>query len=216
MAQFRYASMSRRAAMTAAALATMAALSGCGGKTGASADGDMALGAAEGAKVTVVEYASVTCPHCALWQENTWPAFKAKYVDTNKVRYVFRELPTPPQDVAVAGFLIARCAAAKSGGDEKYFQIVHEIMSSQPEWRQGIAPRDTLIRIANGAGVDFQACVSDEAAVAAMEKRIEGARTAGVTGTPYFFVNGTPVITPGGEGASMADLSTAIEAELAK
>lgn len=216
MAKFRYASMSRRAAMTAAALATMATLSGCGGGGSAAADGDMALGAADGAKVTVVEYASVTCPHCALWQEKTWPAFKARYVDTNKVRYVFRELPTPPQDVAVAGFLIARCAAAKSGGDEKYFQIVHEIMSSQPEWRQGIAPRDTLMRIANGAGVDFQACVSDKAAIEAMSKRIESARGAGVTGTPYFFVNGTPVITPGGEGASMADLSTAIEAELAK
>ena len=215
MVKFRYASMSRRAAMTAAVLASMAALAGCD-KAASAAEGDMALGAADGAKVTVVEYASVTCPHCAQWQEKTWPAFKAKYVDTNKVRYVFRELPTPPADVAVAGFLIARCAAAKGGGDEKYFQIVHEIMSSQPEWRQGIAPRDTLIRIANGAGVDFQACVSDENAVAAMEKRIEGARTAGVTGTPYFFVNGTPVITPGGEGASMADLSTAIEAELAK
>ena len=77
-AQTKYAAMSRRAAMTAAALAAMATLSGCGGGTGSSVEGDMALGAPEGAKVTVVEYASVTCPHCASWQEAVWPAFKAK------------------------------------------------------------------------------------------------------------------------------------------
>ena len=89
--------------------------------------------------VTVVEYASVTCPHCALWQKNTWPAFKAKYVDTNKVRYVFRELPTGPVNVAVAGFMIARCA-----GEDKYFDVVHNIMASQGEWRVGARPRLAL------------------------------------------------------------------------
>ena len=97
----RFARMSRRAAITGAALAAMA-LSACNGCAKGAAEGDMAMGAPEGAKVTVVEYASVTCPHCALWQKNTWPGFKAKYVDTNKVRYVFRELPTPPIDAARA------------------------------------------------------------------------------------------------------------------
>ena len=107
----KYAAMSRRAAMTAAALAAMATLAGCGGGGPAgSAEGDMALGAPEGAKVTVVEYASVTCGVCAAWQEETWPAFKAAYVDTNKVRYVLRELPTTPTNVAVAGFMIAAVA----------------------------------------------------------------------------------------------------------
>ena len=215
MAQFRYASMSRRAAMTAAALATMAALSGCGGKTGASADGDMALGAAEGAKVTVVEYASVTCPHCALWQKNTWPAFKAKYVDTNKVRYVFRELPTPPVPVAVAGFMIARCA-----GDDKYFDVIHGIMASQNEWQAGVNPRDTLFRVGNGAGLSNQqieSCIRDEAGLKAADDRAKAAVAAGVDGTPTFLVNGTKVVTPGSNsGASMADLSKVIEAELAK
>src|SRR5690606_10676329 len=89
----KFAAMSRRAAITAAALAAMG-LSACGGGgAGGAAEGDMALGAPEGAKVTVVEYASVTCPHCAAWQEEVWPQFKARYVDTNQVRYVFRELP---------------------------------------------------------------------------------------------------------------------------
>ena len=214
--KFRYGSMSRRAAMTAAALGAMVALSGCGGGSaaGGAAEGDMALGAPEGAKVTVVEYASVTCVHCAAWQEETWPAFKARYVDTNKVRYVFREIPTPPQDIAVAGFLIARCA-----GPDKYFDVVHDIMASQKEWQAGVNPRDTLFRIGGGAGLSQQQindCIRDEDAIKAMETRIRAAQDAGVNNTPTFLVNGTRVSTPGGEGASIEDLSTAIEAELAK
>lgn len=214
-AQTKYAAMSRRAAMTAAAMAAMATLAGCnGGGAGGAADGDMAMGAAEGAKVTVVEYASVTCPHCAAWQDNTWPAFKAAYVDTNRVRYVFRELPTPPANVAVAGFMIARCA-----GEDKYFDVIHGIMASQNEWRAGVNPRDTLFRIGNGAGLNNQqieTCIKDPANLKASEERATAAMKAGVTGTPAFFVNGIEVITPGGEGPSIADLSRVIDAELAK
>ncbi|WP_347342305.1 DsbA family protein [Brevundimonas albigilva] len=173
----------------------------------------MAMGAPEGAKVTVVEYASVTCPHCALWQKNTWPGFKAKYVDTNKVRYVFRELPTPPIDAATAGFLVARCA-----GDDKYFDVVHQLMATQQEMIT-TSPRDWLLRTAQAAGLSedqFNQCITDKDAIAAMDQRIQAARAQGVTGTPAFYVNGTQVITPGGEGASLADLSTAIDAELNK
>ncbi len=212
----KFAAMSRRAAITAAALASMAALAGCGGAggAGAAAEGDMGMGAPEGAKVTVVEYASVTCPHCAAWQEQVWPAFKAKYVDTNKVRYVFRELPTPPANVAVAGFMIARCA-----GEDKYFDVVHDIMASQAEWRTGVNPRDTLFRVGNGAGLSNQQiedCIKDPEGLKAADERARAAVAAGVNGTPAFFVNGTQVITPGGEGASLEDLSKAIDAELAK
>ncbi len=186
----------------------------CGGGSKAVVDGDMAMGAPEGAKVTVVEYASPTCPHCALWQKNTWPAFKAAYVDTNKVRYVFRELPTPPAEVAAAGFLMARCA-----GPDKYFDVIHAIMASQEDWRTGTNPRDSLIRIAGENGMDpaaFQACVTNPEAIAALEARVKAATDAGVTGTPVFTVNGRQVSSPGGEGAVMADLGPAIEAELAK
>ena len=207
----RFARMSRRAAITGAALATMA-LAACGGAKSA-AEGDMSLGAPDGAKVTVVEYASVTCPHCALLQKNTWPAFKAKYVDTNKVRYIFRELPTPPVDAATAGFLVARCA-----GKDKYFDVVHQLMATQQEMLTS-SPRDWLLRTAQAAGLSeqqFNDCVTDKEAVAAMEKRVQFARTQGVTGTPAFYVNDQQILTPGGEGASLADLSTAIDAALAK
>jgi protein-disulfide isomerase len=189
-------------------------LTACGGGSNAVVDGDMAMGAPEGAKVTVVEYASPTCPHCALWQQNTWPAFKAAYVDTNKVRYVFRELPTPPAEVAAAGFLLARCA-----GEDKYFDVIHAIMESQKEWQTGTNPRDSLIRIAGGVGIDeaeFQRCVTNPEAIAALETRIKAATDAGVINTPTFFVNGRQVSSPGGEGTVMADLGPAIEAELAK
>ncbi|MGH7028546.1 thioredoxin domain-containing protein [Brevundimonas sp.] len=175
----------------AAALTVVLALAGCGGKNSAPAEGDMALGAAEGAKVTVVEYASVTCSGCAAWNEQVWPQFKAKYVDTNKVRFVFREFPTPPQDVAVAGFLVARCA-----GEDKYFHVIDQIMRSLPELHSGTPPRDILLRTAREAGLSdaqFQTCVADPAGVAAIEKRIKAAQDAGVTGTPTFMINGETV-----------------------
>lgn len=207
---FKYASMSRRAAVTGAALAAMTLLAACsGGGANAPAEGDMALGAAEGAKVTVVEYASVTCSHCAAWQEQVYPEFKAKYVDTNQVRYVFREFPTAPEAVAVAGFLVARCA-----GPDKYFPVIHEIMASQHEIFGGTPPRTVLLRIANGAGLSeeqFQTCVTDADAIKAMDARIKSALDAGVTGTPYFMVNGVHVAD-----SSMTGLSAAIDAALAE
>jgi protein-disulfide isomerase len=213
-AKTQFAAMSRRAAMTAAALASMALLAGCGGGAGDAATGDMALGAPEGAKVTVVEYASITCGVCAAWHEETWPEFKAAYVDTNKVRFVFRELPTGPINVAVAGFMIARCA-----GEDKYFDVVGGIMSSQREWGQGVNPRDTLFRVGNGAGLNNQqieACITDPEGLKASEERSQAAVKAGVTGTPTFFVNGVQVVATGRAGPSMEDLSRAIDAELAK
>ncbi len=209
MATFRYASMSRRAALTAAALAAMATVAGCTAKSGGAAQGDMGMGAGEDAKVTVVEYASVTCGHCAVWNEEVWPEFKTKYVDTKKVRYVFREFPTPPQDIAVAGFLIARCA-----GPDKYFDVVHDIMASQKEWMAGVAPRTTLFRAAAAAGLSqeqTEACISDKAAIEEMSNRIKAGIDAGVTGTPTFLVNGAKVVD-----SSLSGLSEAIDAELAK
>lgn len=204
---FKYASMSRRAAVTAAALAAMATLAGCSGAATGPAEGDMAKGAPEGAKVTVVEYASVTCGACAGWQQQVWPEFKAKYVDTNKVRFIFREFPTAPQAVAVAGFLTARCA-----GEDKYFNVIEEIMASQPELFSG-NPRNVLLRIANGAGLSedqFKQCVSDPEAIKAMDTRIKAGIDAGVTGTPYFLVNGVHVADH-----SLSSLSASIDEALA-
>lgn len=171
-------------ALSAAAL-TLGACNGGGGSGGAPAEGEMAMGSAD-APVTVVEYASVTCGHCAAWNEQVWPEFKRRYIDTGRVRYVFREMPTPPQEIAVAGFLLARCA-----GEDRYFAVVDSIMRNQ----QAVIgnPRQELLNIARSAGMNeeqFNQCVTDQAAVDALNARVQAANEAGVTGTPYFMING--------------------------
>jgi len=206
---FTFSAMSRRAALTGAALAAMTSLAACSGDAAKPAEGDMSLGAPEGAKVTVVEYASVTCSHCAEWQKDTWPAFKAKYVDTNKVRYTFREFPTAPVPIATAGFMIARCA-----GPDKYFNVIHTIMARQSQLFSGVPPHDFLLPIALENGLtekQFEACITDPAAIAAMEARIKAGLDAGVNGTPTFLVNGEKVID-----SSLTGLSEKIDAALAK
>ncbi|MEH6666033.1 MAG: thioredoxin domain-containing protein [Brevundimonas sp.] len=202
--------LNRRAAMIAAVGATLALAACGGGGTAAPAEGDMAKGAGEDAAVTVVEYASVTCGVCAAWNEQVKPEFEERYVDNNRVRFVFRELPTPPQDIAVAGFLLARCA-----GEDRYFEVVDQIMRSQAEWRQGVSPRESLMRIAADAGLseeEFTRCVTDQDAILAMDERVQAARRAGVTGTPYFTVNGEHVSDSSLEGLA-AVIDPLLEAE---
>ena len=93
------------------------------GGPGAVASGDMSLGNPN-AKVTVIEYASLGCPICAKWNNDIFPAFKTKYIDTGKVRYVLKEMLTGDEPVAAAGFLLARCA-----GKDKYFQVVDAVFA---------------------------------------------------------------------------------------
>jgi len=163
--------------------------------------GDMALGRAD-APVTVVEYASVTCGHCAAWHHDVWPAFKRQFVDTGRVRFVFRELPTPPANLASAGFLLARCA-----GPDGYFAVIDDLFDEQ----QAVfaAPLERLMAIGARHGIDeteFRRCLSDHAAVMALEARTNAAVDRGVEGTPTFFVNGRRLET----GNSLAELETAI------
>ena len=121
---------------------------------------DMELGNVK-AKVTFVEYASVGCPICGKWDQEVWPAFKAKYVDTGKVHYIFREMLVGGQQevtVAASGFLLARCA-----GKDRYFAVNEAIFKNQQQAFQ--APRETLEDIAKSMGMteeQFNKCVSDE------------------------------------------------------
>lgn len=198
------AEFTRRLLLVAAAAVTLAA---CGGGSGGAAEGEMAMGKAD-APVTVVEYASVTCSHCATFNEEVFPAFKKKYVDTGQVRYVFREFLTPPTDVAAAGFLVARCA-----GPAKYFSVVDAIMRSQQEMFTGSGAnvRPTLLRIAQTAGMSeqqFNACINDDAQLDALNKRVEAGISAGISSTPTFVIGSQKL-----EGAqSMAALDKAIAA----
>ena len=171
------------------ALGLALSLTACnkGGATAASSD-DMTLGNPD-AKVTVVEYASASCSHCAKWNEEVFPAFKAKYVDTGRVHYVFREFLTPPIELASAAFLMARCA-----GKDKYFNVVDAVFRAQPVMYQTGDYRGELLRIANSAGMSeqqFTQCIRDDEALKALNARVERAvEDENISGTPTFVING--------------------------
>jgi len=150
---------------------------------------DMDMGNAA-SKVTVVEYASVGCPVCAKWQREVYPAFKAKYVDTGKVHYVFREMLVgggPEIAVAASGFLVARCA-----GKDKYFAVNDAIFKNQEQAFE--APRETLLNVAKSVGMtedQFNKCVDDEKAIQALQARVDRHnRVDHVNSTPTFVING--------------------------
>ena len=100
--------------------------------------GEMTIGP-DTAKVTVIEYASATCPHCAAFYNETFGALKKEYIDTGKIKFVFREFPH--QDAALAAFMLARCAPK-----EKYFPLIDVFFSTQPEWTQNPLKGSTRLR----------------------------------------------------------------------
>jgi protein-disulfide isomerase len=199
--------LSRRFVVAAVAMAALS-LAGCnkGGK-GAASEGDMSLGNPN-AKVQVVEYASASCSHCARFNNTVFPAFKAQYIDTGKVHYTLKEFLTPPEEVAAAGFLMARCA-----GKDKYFTVLDAIYKNQAEMFQTGDFRGVLLRIAQSAGMtedQFNKCVSDPEALKALNARVQRAINEDkISGTPTFVVNGKQVAT--GE-VTLDQLSAAIAA----
>jgi protein-disulfide isomerase len=151
---------------------------------------DMSLGNPK-AKVQVIEYASLSCPHCAHFNETIFAPFKTKWVDTGKVRYTLKEMLTPPQQVAAAGFLMARCA-----GPAKYFKVVDEVFRSQPRWENGKIKAVFLeIGAANGVTeAQFNACLTDQKAQDALNARAQRAsQVDGVNSTPTLFINGKQI-----------------------
>ena len=179
-----------------------------GGGTNVGAD-EMVLGKAD-APVTVVEYASITCSHCAAFNEEVFPAFKAKYIDTGQVRYVFREFLTGPVPVAAAGFMIARCA-----GKDKYFGVIDSLFRSQSEMFQS-DPRAVLFRVGQSAGLtdeQIKTCVADEEAAKALQARVDKAvNVEKINSSPSFLVGDTKL-----EGnQTLAQLDAAIQPLLKK
>ena len=153
------------------------------GLNDAPAFGEMTMGP-DTAKVTVIEYASATCPHCAAFYNDTFGALKKEYIDTGKIRFVFREFPHQP--AALAAFMVARCAPK-----ERYFPLIDVFFTTQPEWTQN--PHDGLLKIALQAGFttdSFEACLKNETVAKAILDVRKKADGFGVTGIPTFFVNG--------------------------
>jgi protein-disulfide isomerase len=147
--------------------------------------GDMALGADEGAtKVTIVEYASATCPHCAAFHKDVWPKLKADYIDNKKIRFIFREFPL--NDPALAAFMIARAAPKES-----YFPLIDVFFDTLETWAQDPGPG--LLNIAKQAGFSqekFDATLKDESLAKGIMEIRDGGVKFGVKGTPTFYING--------------------------
>ena len=165
---------------------------------------DMTMGSPN-APVTVIEYASASCPHCARFSNEVFPAFKAKYVDTGKVRYVFREYLTEPADVAAAGFMLAHCA-----GNSKYFKVLGEVFRDQEKMYQSGDVRAVLLKIGEDNGLteaQYTACLTNAAAKDALFKKADGYyHNDHIDGTPTFLIGGQKL-----EGEqSLAQLDAAI------
>jgi protein-disulfide isomerase len=152
---------------------------------------DMALGPAN-ASVTITEFASMTCPHCAAFNEAVFPKIKSAYIDTGKVRYVFREFPLDIK--AAAGSMLARCIAKDDAG--KYFAVVDMLFRQQSDWVMKNTT-ETLTRIGKQAGLSQQGvedCLKDQALldkIAADQKY--ASEVLKVDSTPTFFINGEKI-----------------------
>ena len=146
--------------------------------------GEMSLGPAD-AKVTIIEYASASCPHCANFYKDAFQQLKKDYIDTGKVRFILREFPH--NDAALAAFMIARCAPK-----EKYFPLIDMFFEQQDAWVQN--PKDGLFKIAQLAGftsASFEACLkNEEVAKGIMAVRDAASQDFGIEGVPTFFING--------------------------
>ncbi len=158
------------------------------------------------APVTIVEYASMTCGHCANFHKNTLPEIKKNYIDTGKARLIMREFPFDPR--AEAGFMLARCA------DDKYFAMVDVLFQQQQSWVSVENARDALLQIVRLAGFSqesFEACLTDQKLLDDVrEVRNRGSKDFGVDSTPTFFINGSVY-----KGAlTVAEMSAIIDSKL--
>lgn len=138
------------------------------------------------AKVTVVEYASLTCHHCRDFHIKTWPAIKARYVDTGKVRFILREFPL--DQVALGGAMLARCAK-----DDNWYEVVDTLYGQDGEWAHATSPLEGLRGLLTKSlmsNAQFEACLSDQGLQDKITSVARGGTIAGVTSTPTFFING--------------------------
>ena len=194
-----------RAARASIPIAVAVALSGCGGGAGGPAPpidkatyvppqqelmapgplGDRVLGKAT-APVTVIEYVSLTCPHCANFHKTLFPRMKKEFIDTGKVRYIVREFPIGHMSGAAA--IVNRCAP-----EDKYFFLLNQFLTRQPEWVSQEVRPDALYSVAKSSGMTretFDKCLSNQTIIDGLTEVKQRGRQFGVIGTPTFFING--------------------------
>ena len=168
---------------------------------------DRSIGRAD-APVTVIEYASFACHHCADWHQLVYPGFKARFIDTGKVRFVFRNLPTDPQEIARPGAALARCAVP-----ERFFEVAAALMQGQSAVLRGGNREDwygPAIAVSGRTQAQIEACATSPAVEAALARDMDSAEAADVHSTPAFFVNGRRVTD-----RSLGGLEVAIRAAAA-
>lgn len=147
---------------------------------------EMTLGDAD-APVTVIEYASMTCGHCARFHIDVFPQLKEQYIETGKVHFILREFPLDP--LAAGGFMLARCA-----GNDLYFPMVDVLFEKQADWTKTNDPVTALFNIAKQAGFtkeSFDSCLSNQQLLDGInEVKNRGSEKFDVDSTPTFFING--------------------------
>jgi protein-disulfide isomerase len=190
---------SRRAAL--AAFSTLA-LTACGAAdtgnaqvAGSDSDAlaltDITLGR-DDAPITMVEYASWTCPACLQFHTDVIPMLKSDYIDAGHVKFVFREFPTPPANISVAGFSIARCA-----GPDRYYDAIDDLFSAQTNVlnlaRSGGDIEGALRNLASSYGIEgsaFTECLRNQDVTYAITESVMKGDSQGVNSTPTVFING--------------------------
>ena len=141
------------------------------------------------AKIEVIEYASVACPHCAHFNDEVFPAFKAKWIDTGKVKLIYRDFPL--DEAALKAAQIAECS-----GNDRYFAIIDLIFSSQPKWAAtsdpaiAFADLAKLLRVAGMSDGFIKDCVANDKVSNTVLNRQLGGKKLGVDSTPTLYVNG--------------------------
>ncbi len=142
------------------------------------------------AKVTIVEYSSLTCPHCAEFHQNVLPQIKAEYIDTGMVRWVFRDFPLDGRAMGAA--MIARCVPA-----ERYFGFIDMLFRDQQAWARSTDPLTDLkvrAQLAGLAPADVDACLADKVLLQGIQTRAQEAQKQdGIDGTPSFRMNGQKI-----------------------
>jgi protein-disulfide isomerase len=169
---------------------------------------EKSLGKAD-APLAIVEYASLTCLHCALFHSQTLPDIKKNYIDTGKVRFIFRDFPL--DSLATAAAMLAHCA-----GGERYFGFLDMLFRSQAAWSRSNNPRqelERLARFANVSSAQFDACLKNSALLKAIQDRVRtGEKSHAIRSTPTIIVGGRKV-----EGAiPFKELKVIIDAALQK
>ncbi len=150
---------------------------------------EMVMGDAD-APITIIEYASLTCPHCAAFHRETLPELKKQYLDTGKAKLIFRDFPL--DGAALRAAMLARC-----GGKERFFPFVDVLLKTQNTWSRAKDPVAALTQVGRMGGLskdEIEACLKNEALMDGILRiRLDGQNEFDVSSTPTFIINGKKV-----------------------